>query len=117
MSAIVTRAAIILAVCGIHASTQTAQMTCTIYDQSGASVRCMGVTVTNGGTGVSPSGATTSTGNYLVTARLPGNYRVTAQAPRFKQMSREPVVLEVDQIARIDFNLTVGQNQETIEVK
>src|SRR5215471_3442957 len=117
MSAIVSRAAVILAVCGIHAWAQTAQMTGTIFDQSGASVPNTVVTATNVDTGVARSGVTNSTGNYLVTALLPGNYRVTAQAPGFKQMSREPIVLEVDQIARIDFNLTVGQNQETIEVK
>src|SRR5712691_10530254 len=95
---------------------QTAQMTGTISDQTGASVPNTTVTVTNVNTGVARSSVTNSSGNYLVTALLPGTYRVTTQAPGFKQMSRDQIVLEVDQIARIDFDLTVGATQETVEV-
>jgi len=96
---------------------QTAQMTGTISDQTGASVPNTTVTVTNVNTGVARSSITNASGNYLVTALLPGTYRVTTQAQGFKQMSREPIILEVDQIARIDFNLTIGGTQETVEVQ
>jgi hypothetical protein len=101
----------------VSAFAQTAQMTGTISDQTGASVPSTTVTVTNLNTGVARSSITNASGNYLVTALLPGTYRLTAQAPGFKQMSREPITLEVDQIARIDFNLTVGETQETVEVQ
>ena len=77
---------------------QTAQMTGTISDQTGASVPNTTVTVTNVNTGVARSSITNASGNYLVTALLPGTYRVTTQAEGFKQMSREPIILEVDQI-------------------
>ena len=100
----------------LSAFAQTAQMTGTISDQSGATVPNTTVTVTNVNTGVARSSITNASGNYLVTALLPGTYRVTTQALGFKQMSREPIILEVDQIARIDFNLTVGGTQETVEV-
>ena len=92
-------------------------MTGTISDQTGASVPNTTVTVTNVNTGVARSSITNASGNYLVTALLPGTYRVTTQAEGFKQMSREPIILEVDQIARIDFNLTIGGTQETVEVQ
>ncbi len=95
---------------------QTAQMTGAITDQTGASVPGTTVTVTNVNTAVARSSVTNSTGNYLVTALLPGTYRVTTQAAGFKQMSREPIVLQVDQIARIDFSLAVGETRETVEV-
>src|SRR5689334_4966217 len=97
------------------AFSQTAQMTGSITDQTGASVPGTTVTATNVATGVARSGVTNASGNYLITALLPGSYRVTTQAAGFKQMSRENVTLEVDQVARIDFNLTVGENIETVE--
>ncbi len=109
----------ILAVLGLGAVStyaQTAQMTGAITDQTGASVPGTTVTVTNVNTAVARSSVTNSTGNYLVTALLPGTYRVTTQAAGFKQMSREPIVLQVDQIARIDFSLAVGETRETVEV-
>src|SRR5947209_1019946 len=107
-----------LAALGVTAAfSQTAQMTGTITDQSGASVPNTTVTATNVATGVARSGVTNASGNYLITALLPGGYRVTTQASGFKQMSRENVTLEVDQVARIDFNLTVGETIETVEVR
>src|SRR5438270_7949915 len=84
------------------AFSQTAQMTGTIVDQTGASVPNTTVTATNVNTGVARSGITNAAGNYLITALLPGNYKVTTQAAGFKQMSRDNVTLEVDQVARID---------------
>src|SRR6476660_3520682 len=111
------RIAVLLFGCVAGALSQTAQMTGTISDQSGASVPNTTVTVTNVNTGVARSSITNASGNYLVTALLPGTYRVTTQAEGFKQMSREPIILEVDQIARIDFNLTIGGTQETVEVQ
>src|ERR1700719_168435 len=78
---------------------QTAQMNCAMSDQTGGSVANTTVTVTNVNTSVARSSVTNASGNYLVTALLPGTYRVTTQALGFKQMSREPIILEVDQIA------------------
>ena len=97
---------------------QTAQMTGTISDQTRSQRAKYNGDRNQCQHGRSTLENTTNTsGNYLVTALLPGTYRVTTQAQGFKQMSREPIVLEVDQIARIDFNLTIGGTQETVEVQ
>ena len=56
----------------VSAFAQTAQMTGTISDQTGASVPNTTVTVTNVNTGVARSSITNASGNYLVTALLPG---------------------------------------------
>src|SRR5436305_14840221 len=89
-----------LAALGVTAAfSQTAQMTGTITDQTGASVPATTVTATNVNTGVARSGVTNASGNYLITALLPGIYRVTTQAPGCKQISRDNVTLEVDKVA------------------
>ncbi len=96
---------------------QTAQLTGTVIDQSSATVAGTKVTATNINTSVARSTVANQTGNYLITALLPGSYRVTAEAPGFKQISREPIRLEVDQVARLDFNLEVGETRETVSVE
>ena len=45
----------------------------------------------------------------------PGNYRLTVEAAGFKQFSRD-FSLDVDQKARVDVPLTVGQVTEKVEV-
>ncbi len=96
---------------------QTAQLTGTVTDQSSAVVAGTKVTATNIDTSVARSTVANQTGNYLITALLPGSYRVTTEAPGFKQISREPIRLEVDQVARLDFNLEVGETRETVSVE
>src|SRR6266699_2212518 len=105
----------VLALC-TGAFAQTAQITGTIADQSGASIPNTTVTATNVNIGVARSGLTNASGNYVITALLPGQYKVTTQAPGFKQMSRDGITLEVDQVARIDFNLAVGETQINLRV-
>src|SRR5206468_3102511 len=82
---------------------QTAQITGTLTDASGAIVPNAQVMATNTETGVSRSSVTNESGNYLITALFPGPYRVTATSAGFKQMKREGITLAVEQVARIDF--------------
>jgi hypothetical protein len=63
------------------------------------------------------STVTNETGNYLITALLPGSYRVSTEMPGFKQMDQGPITLEVDQVARLDFSLQVGEARETVKVE
>src|SRR5262245_51635518 len=96
---------------------QTAQLTGTVTDQSAALVPGTKVTATNVDTGVARSSVTNPSGNYLITALLPGSYRVTAESPGFKQVARELIRLEVDQVGRLDFSLEVGETRETVSVE
>jgi hypothetical protein len=106
----------IVAVLSVNASAQTAQLTGTVNDKSGAFVPAARVTATNVDTGVSRSTTTNSSGNYLITALLPGTYRITTEASGFKQINQGPVTFAVDQVARIDFALDVGDAKETVSV-
>ncbi len=58
---------------------------------------------------------TDESGNYIVPFLNPGSYRVSVGNPGFKTETAS-TELEVDQRARLDFKLQVGQVSETVEV-
>ena len=87
---------------------QTAQVTGTVTDPSGAVIANARVLVTNTETSVARESVSNERGHYLVTALLPGRYEVTAEVPGFRQVKRGPVTLAIDQIARVDFAMEVG---------
>lgn len=111
------RLSTLLAFAAAAAFAQNAQMTGTITDSTGAAIPSAQVTATNTETGVSRSSVTNEAGNYLITTLFPGPYRVTASAPGFKQMRRESLTLAVEQVARIDFRMEVGETRESITVE
>ncbi|MBL8216645.1 MAG: TonB-dependent receptor [Bryobacterales bacterium] len=96
---------------------QTAQVTGTVSDPTGAVVSNARVLVTNTETGVSRESVTNESGNYLVTALLPGRYEASAEAPGFRQVKRGPITLAIDQVARVDFRMEVGGVVETVNVQ
>ena len=101
----------------ICAFSQTAQVTGTVGDPPGSLMVGAKVAATNIDTGVARDTVTNQAGNYLITALLPGRYRITSEAIGFKQIRREPVTLAVDQIARIDFTMEVGDTKESVTVE
>jgi hypothetical protein len=52
----------------------------------------------------------------VITPVDPGVYNISVIAPGFSKMVRSSVEIQVGQIAREDFSLTVGQPTTTIEV-
>ena len=95
---------------------QTAQLTGRVTDTSEAIIRETAITAVNQETGVRYRTATNESGNYTVPLLPPGNYRVTAEKAGFRQVSRTGLRLEVEQKARVDFVLEVGQVTESINV-
>jgi hypothetical protein len=55
-------------------------------------------------------------GDYTLTLLPPGSYNLAVEAPGFRKMTQNGVILEVNQRARIDFTMQVGQLSETIDV-
>ncbi len=96
---------------------QTAQVTGTVTDPTGAVVSQAKLFVKNLDTGVGRESLTNERGNYIVTALLPGRYQVAAEAAGFKQMRRGPVTLAIDQVARLDFTMEVGTLVESVRVE
>ena len=74
------------------------------------------VEVTNQDTGVTASTVTNAQGEYLFARVDPGNYRLTAKANGFKTSLQENIPILVNQTAREDFALEVGQISSSVEV-
>ncbi len=98
------------------AQQETASMTGTVRDPSGAIVPRATVTVTNVQTNISLKAETDETGSYLVPSLRPGDYSVTAESGGFSKIVRTGVTLQVAQVARIDLTLQPGAVSETVEV-
>ena len=87
-----------------------------IRDAQGAVVQGATVTISNIATGVVTTTKTNSDGNYEVLGLIPGNYSVEATATGFGVTKNPLIEVHVKTRAQVDFNLTVGANQERIEV-
>jgi hypothetical protein len=92
------------------------EITGVVTDSSGGLVVGATVTVTNPETGVTRNATTNTAGNYTFPALLPGIYNVKSEMQGFQAEIRNGVELQVQQVARIDFQLKVGSMAETIEV-
>jgi hypothetical protein len=88
----------------------------TVRDASGAPVAAARVTITEVNKGTVTSYQTDTTGTYNAPFLIPGTYKVVVEAQGFKRAETDNVILDVDQKARLDFSLEVGQLSQTVEV-
>jgi len=101
----------------LSASAQTlGGVTGEVKDQSGALIPSAAITVTNVETNVARNTETNAAGLYLMPGLNPGRYSVKATAAGFQTGVVNEVTIQVQQTARIDFALTVGQANQTVEV-
>ena len=96
---------------------QTAgEITGEVKDPSGASAPNATITATNKDTNVARTTQTNSAGVYSFPAMIPGTYDVKAVAAGFDTVVKTNILLQVQQTARVDFTLNVGQATQTVEV-
>jgi hypothetical protein len=100
----------------VIAQTTTASVRGTVTDPSGAVVAGANVTATNVDTGVATNTVTNKSGLYNFQYLTLGNYTITASASGFNTASVGPFHLQIDQIAKIDAQLTVGTASTTVKV-
>jgi len=94
----------------------TASITGTISDQSGAAVLGATVTATSQERGQNYTALTNESGLYRI-AQLPvGSYSLKVEKAGFASASHPPFVLTLNQVARVDVAMKVGQASETVEV-
>ena len=101
---------------GAVAQQETATITGTVKDMTGAVVPKATVTVTNTQTSISVKTEADDQGTYVIPSLRPGEYSVTAERAGFQKTVRTGVTLQVAQVARIDVTLQPGQLTESVEV-
>src|SRR3984893_16731502 len=84
-------------------------------DASGPAAPNASVTATNVATNVSRSTTTNDAGVYSFPDLIPATYQVKVSDPGF-QTTTSTVEIQVQQTARVDVTLTVGQSTQTVEV-
>src|SRR5258708_2663191 len=109
--------ALICALFSASAFAQTAQLSGYIKDPSGASVPAAAITITNKDTGAKRDTKSSDNGLYVAPLLQPGSYQVLVEASGFQSVSRTGVTLGVEESARLDFTLQVGQVQQAITVE
>ncbi len=86
-----------------------------VTDSSGAVVPAAALTITNTSTNAVRKAVTNESGLYTVPGLVPGPYSVRVEKEGFRGMTRT-LTVQVQQNARVDFSLQVGQVTETVEV-
>ena len=96
---------------------QNASVGGTVRDAQESVIPNATVTLTNLGTGVSQSMKSNEAGIYEFARVRPGNYSIKVEQSGFKTFLQTPVVLEVEQRARVDARLEVGETSTLISVE
>src|SRR4051794_12374745 len=109
-------AALLCAAMGVAAAQTSGEITGEVKDPSGAIMPNASVTVTNTATNIGRSTVTNSSGVYSFPNLVPGVYQVKVTAQGFDTVLKTGVELQVQQTARLDFDLRVGQSTQTVEV-
>jgi hypothetical protein len=94
----------------------TATLTGTVTDPSGAVIAGAEVVVTNVATGMTARAETNAEGIYRVPFLRPGTYRVTITAAGFKRFVRDNVTLSVGSTVPVNATLEIGTVADVIEV-
>lgn len=94
----------------------TGEIDGTITDSSGAVLPNATVRLLNSATGATREVKTNDSGIYNFPALPPGGYSVTVEQPGFQKQIRSGITIQVQQVARVDFSLVVGEVTQTMEV-
>src|SRR6267142_1236091 len=94
----------------------TASIAGTVTDPSGAAVVGATITATSQERGLTYSAVTNDSGLYRISQLPVGTYALKLEKSGFASVSHPPFVLTLNQVARIDIGMKIGQTTETVEV-
>src|SRR5215510_6877654 len=98
------------------AQTPTATVTGQVRDSSGAAVPGARVVARNVQTNIEREAVTSENGDYTIPLLNVGEYQVLVEKQGFKKAVQTGLILQIDQKARLDFTLQIGQVSESVEV-
>src|ERR1700691_706356 len=88
----------------------------TVYDQQGAVIPAVQITVTNTATQVVRTAITDKEGSFQVLALPIGTYKVTSEHTGFRTVVSQEQKLLINQALRIDIKMEVGAASQTVDV-
>lgn len=99
----------------VHGQTDTARITGSVADTSGAVIPGATVTITNLEQGTAYNAVSDGSGNFTVAALPRGTYNVSVTANGFQSAS-EGITLDVSQVQALNFKLTPGAVTTSVTV-
>lgn len=96
---------------------ETASITGTVRDTTGAVVPGANVKVTSAAIGLTRTTVTNTEGDYLTGGLPAGTYDLLVTAKGFKSFNAKSIILQVAEKARVDVTLEVGQVSESVVVE
>src|ERR1039457_1105476 len=87
-----------------------------VRDETSALVAGVEVAARHNATGSARSNDTGPIGAYQFSDLAPGRYTITAEKPGFRTITASDVLIEVDHKSRLDLDLKVGSEHETVTV-
>src|SRR5512133_1114837 len=102
--------------CSLLAQTNSATLSGTVTDPTGAVITGANVTLANVETGVEQGMSTNSAGQYFFASTPPGTYRLSVRMQGFKEAVKRPLVLHVQDAIALNIRLELGATSETVEV-
>jgi Carboxypeptidase regulatory-like domain/TonB dependent receptor len=106
----------LVAAAGLFAQSDSAALSGTVTDPSGAVVADAAVQVTNADTNVAQITRTNSVGLYSFPNLSPGRYRISVKNRGFKESVRTDLALHVGDTVAENFRMEIGSATETVSV-
>ena len=100
-----------------YAQVASATLLGEVHDESGALSPAVAITARQNNTGFVRTAVTNAQGAYRIDELIPGQYTVTAEKPGFQTLESKDVLLEVNQKARLDMQLSLGSERDSVTVE
>jgi Carboxypeptidase regulatory-like domain len=101
---------------GLRAQEVTATITGTVTDPSGAAIAGARVTAKSVERGLTYTAVTNDSGIYRIAPLPVGSYELKIEKPGFSSVAYPAFVLTLNQVARLDVGMTLGQVSQIVEV-
>jgi hypothetical protein len=115
-TALILFLAIFTVPCRLHAQVLYGSLTGTVTDSSGGAIPGAKVEALNTATGIGKQATTDDRGQYQFNDLQPGTYKVTIQSTSFASRVQEGVLIDANEVRRLDASMQLSQVSETVLV-